>query len=425
MIAVRLIFRFHVCSSARYCASLPTCASSSAHAEPARPRNQPLFRCLVHAGQYISNSCRILAPTISQRATFPVAVELPGGQRPSARHARRAALRSVATTASRSTAASCRPSWSWSSATTRCKSEEAAKGAAPTELPFINVQRYLARAGVAVPAIYRYDAERGLIYLEDLGDVTFESRVRRRRRRRAARATTGWRSISWSRCSDTRPRIPIRAASRSRAASTTSCSSGSSTIFASTGSRRRGITLTPAEREERRAAVSRSIAERLAAEPRGFVHRDYQSRNLMVQDEPTGRRGCASSIFRMRCSAPRAYDLVGLLARHLRRAFARRCSTSWSAITRERARLDDARFQRAVRSADRAAQAQGRRPLRLHRPGEEESRLPGAHSEQPRVRRALDRAAARAGATLREILSQTLRAIRVSLSNWKHLQLGK
>ena len=57
------------------------------------------------------------------------------------------------------------------------KSEEAAKGAAPTELPFINVQRYLARAGASVPEIYRYDAERGLIYLEDLGDITFESRV--------------------------------------------------------------------------------------------------------------------------------------------------------------------------------------------------------------------------------------------------------
>jgi N-acetylmuramate 1-kinase len=57
------------------------------------------------------------------------------------------------------------------------KSEEAGKGAAPTELPFLNVQRYLARAGAAVPAIYRFDAERGLLYLEDLGDITFESRV--------------------------------------------------------------------------------------------------------------------------------------------------------------------------------------------------------------------------------------------------------
>src|SRR5216110_1613944 len=56
------------------------------------------------------------------------------------------------------------------------KSEEASKGAVK-ELPFLNVQRYLARAGVAVPEIHRYDAQLGLVYLEDLGDVTFEQKV--------------------------------------------------------------------------------------------------------------------------------------------------------------------------------------------------------------------------------------------------------
>src|SRR5262245_23401082 len=56
-------------------------------------------------------------------------------------------------------------------------SEEASKGGAPAELPFLNVQRYLARAGVAVPEVHRFDEARGLVYLEDLGDVTFESRV--------------------------------------------------------------------------------------------------------------------------------------------------------------------------------------------------------------------------------------------------------
>src|SRR5262245_25785593 len=56
-------------------------------------------------------------------------------------------------------------------------SEEASKGAAPPELPFLNVQRYLGKAGVAVPEVYRFDEPRGLVYLEDLGDITFESRV--------------------------------------------------------------------------------------------------------------------------------------------------------------------------------------------------------------------------------------------------------
>src|SRR5579863_6852795 len=57
------------------------------------------------------------------------------------------------------------------------KSEEAAKTATPTELPFINVQRYLARGGIAVPKILRFDEANGFLYLEDLGDITFESRV--------------------------------------------------------------------------------------------------------------------------------------------------------------------------------------------------------------------------------------------------------
>src|SRR5262249_5301019 len=57
-------------------------------------------------------------------------------------------------------------------------SEEASKAELPTELPFINIQRYLARGGVAVPELYHYDQAAGLLYLEDLGDLTLEKVVR-------------------------------------------------------------------------------------------------------------------------------------------------------------------------------------------------------------------------------------------------------
>src|SRR5208283_2716094 len=40
-------------------------------------------------------------------------------------------------------------------------SEEAAGTAVPAELPFVDVQRYLARLGVRVPAILRYDEPAG------------------------------------------------------------------------------------------------------------------------------------------------------------------------------------------------------------------------------------------------------------------------
>ena len=45
----------------------------------------------------------------------------------------------------------------------------------PTELPFVDVQRLLARAGVAVPAIYRDDTGAGVLLIEDVGDLSLAS----------------------------------------------------------------------------------------------------------------------------------------------------------------------------------------------------------------------------------------------------------
>jgi aminoglycoside/choline kinase family phosphotransferase len=47
-----------------------------------------------------------------------------------------------------------------------------------TELPFLNVHRYLAAAGVPVPAVYRSDPKANLLFLEDAGDTMLEDAVR-------------------------------------------------------------------------------------------------------------------------------------------------------------------------------------------------------------------------------------------------------
>ena len=47
----------------------------------------------------------------------------------------------------------------------------------PRELPFVDVQRYLAEIGMPVPAIDRVDMKRGVLLLEDLGDELFEHAV--------------------------------------------------------------------------------------------------------------------------------------------------------------------------------------------------------------------------------------------------------
>jgi aminoglycoside/choline kinase family phosphotransferase len=190
------------------------------------------------------------------------------------------------------------------------KSEEAAKDAAPAELPFLNVQRYLARAGAAVPEIYRYDAVRGLIYLEDLGDITFESRVqdagddiRARYYRQAIDQLVSLQSFAAA-----NPDPSCVAFSRGFDHDLLKWELDH---FREYGLEAQGHQPTPSEREELEHCFQR-IVDELAAEPRGFVHRDYQSRNLMVQDGGDGPR-LRIIDFQDALLGTRAYDLVGLL----------------------------------------------------------------------------------------------------------------
>ncbi|MCA1665419.1 MAG: phosphotransferase [Myxococcales bacterium] len=190
------------------------------------------------------------------------------------------------------------------------KSEEAAKGATPTELPFINVQRYLQRAGAAVPAIHRFDADRGFIYLEDLGDITFESRV--------AAASDDVRARYYGEAIDQLVALQRFAAAHPDP----ECVAFSRGFdyellkweldhFREYGLEAQGLMLSQSERDEVDKIFCR-IAEELAGEPRGFVHRDYQSRNLMVQDLDGAPR-LRIIDFQDALLGTRAYDLVGLL----------------------------------------------------------------------------------------------------------------
>jgi aminoglycoside/choline kinase family phosphotransferase len=190
------------------------------------------------------------------------------------------------------------------------KPEEAAKDAAPAELPFINVQRYLAAAGASVPIIYRYDAERGFLYLEDLGDITFESRVIDSgddvRARYYGQAID--QLVALQRYAADHPDPHCVAFSRGFDYELLKWELDH---FREYGLEAQGHTLSAAQREEVER-VFRNIAEELAAQPRGFVHRDYQSRNLMVQDTANGP-SLRIIDFQDALLGPRVYDLVGLL----------------------------------------------------------------------------------------------------------------
>lgn len=183
--------------------------------------------------------------------------------------------------------------------------EEVTKGGRPPVDPFVDVQRYLQGLGVRVPAILAFEEAEGLMVLEDLGDDMLETRLQ-----------AGDDRVALYRAAvDQLARL--RAAAEARP--------GGCLAFGRAFDEDlyrwelhhfrewlleawKGATLAPAERAELDAWFDR-IAASLAAEPRGFTHRDYQSRNLMVL--PGGEQAVID--FQDALLGPRQYDLVALL----------------------------------------------------------------------------------------------------------------
>ena len=191
------------------------------------------------------------------------------------------------------------------------KPEEVTKGGPPAVDPFVDVQRFLERAGVRVPAILGFhedDPRGGLMVLEDLGDVMLETRLR-------AGAPA---EPLYERAID--QLAHLRAFAERAMRQGTSC-----VAFTRAFDRDlylwelhhfrewlleawKGAALSPGERSLVDREFER-IAGALAAEPTGFTHRDYQSRNLMVL--PDGDQAVID--FQDALLGPRQYDLVALL----------------------------------------------------------------------------------------------------------------
>jgi aminoglycoside/choline kinase family phosphotransferase len=202
------------------------------------------------------------------------------------------------------------------------KSDEIVEIEAGTrELPFLNVQRFLRAFTDAVPEVYLHDEANGLVYLEDLGDTLFESVVApagdRERRAWYARAidlmvllqTEGTRRLD-------------EACIASRAAFTETLLTWELEHFIEYGlGTKLGVDVPPGDLAALRRAF-KPLAAAIAAEPRVFTHRDFQSKNLLVQG-PAGRAGAAASSprdarirlidFQDALQGPRVYDLVALL----------------------------------------------------------------------------------------------------------------
>jgi aminoglycoside/choline kinase family phosphotransferase len=184
------------------------------------------------------------------------------------------------------------------------KSEEVSKGAAPTELPFVNVHRYLSRLGVRVPKILRYDEPAGMMVLEDLSDTTFEKALEGNERRKLY-------------CDAVRLLAKLRARAEREIDPTCLAFTRAFDVelydWELHHFREWGLEAWSGKKptdDERSAldAIFQRIAKELAAAPRGFTHRDYQSRNLMVTNGEL-----VVIDFQDALQGPRQYDLVALL----------------------------------------------------------------------------------------------------------------
>ena len=185
------------------------------------------------------------------------------------------------------------------------KSEEATKGEPPKELPFVNVHRYLEKLGVRVPRILRYDEPAGMMVLEDLTDLTFEAALEGGKHRDAL----------YGRAVELLARLRVQAEKQPDSECLAFTRAFDEDLYDWELHHFRewgleawsGKTPTDAERAELDRTF-REIARTLAAAPRGFTHRDYQSRNIMVKDGEL-----VVIDFQDALQGPRQYDLVALL----------------------------------------------------------------------------------------------------------------
>ena len=189
------------------------------------------------------------------------------------------------------------------------QSEEAVSGAGHqiAELPFVNIQAHLAKAGVPVPDLYYYDQTAGLLYLEDFGDLTLSEAC--------AHAGLSQLETRYRQAIDVLVRMQVKATSPANPQCLAFHRSFDVPLlmwefdhFLEYGiAAKQGAPI----RESDAAAIRqefRKISELLAAQPRVFVHRDYHSRNLMVDGERLGVIDFQDALM-----GPATYDLASLL----------------------------------------------------------------------------------------------------------------
>jgi N-acetylmuramate 1-kinase len=186
-------------------------------------------------------------------------------------------------------------------------SSEPASGVA--RWPFLEVHALLDGRGVRVPRLHAEACDQGLLLIEDLGDDTLAAFLERAPARRAEVYRVAVTDLAAAQRS--LGDLPTGSVVATRAFDATLLR-WELDHFREWALDARGRAL-GAEARARFDALADRLSHRIAAWPRSFVHRDYQSRNLMVRERADGSLEIVWIDFQDALLGPRVYDLVALL----------------------------------------------------------------------------------------------------------------
>jgi aminoglycoside/choline kinase family phosphotransferase len=219
--------------------------------------------------------------------------------------------------------------------------DEVTSGAVRDRWPFLEVRDLLATRGVQVPTIVGEHCEDGFIVLEDLGDETLAVFLSREPGAKEAIYRRAVRDLALAQSA--LARLPDESVVATRAFDE-ALLLWEIDHYREWALEARGTTLPDADRAAWDAIADR-LARRVAEMPRTFVHRDYQSRNLMVKRNGGRDPDLVWIDFQDALLGPRVYDLVALLG------------DSYQTFERDfiEARLDDYAIARGLDAEERVA----------------------------------------------------------------------
>jgi N-acetylmuramate 1-kinase len=187
--------------------------------------------------------------------------------------------------------------------------DEIVKGAGPRPVwPYLEVRQLLHERGVRVPRLLADGSARGWLLVEDLGDDTLAAFLARSPGRKVEAYQAAVRDLARAQAS--LARLPDASVVATRVFDE-DLLAWELHHFREWGLEARGAPLS-ADEGALFGELATRLARRIAAWPRHFVHRDYQSRNLMVCGGGEGVT-LAWIDFQDALLGPRVYDLVALL----------------------------------------------------------------------------------------------------------------